>query len=70
MTYGFVLAMGLIHARSRIAVFVLLILALIQRMNLSRTLITDITRVLTALIGAVLSYSPGPKQREGKYRQP
>jgi hypothetical protein len=55
VTLGLVLALGLIGACGWIAIFVLLILllALIQGMNLSGTLITDIPGVLTALIGAV-----------------
>jgi hypothetical protein len=57
-------AFGLVGARDRIAVFVvlfllllLLLLALIQGVNLSGTLITDISDVLTALIGSVLCCS-------------
>jgi ABC-type nickel/cobalt efflux system permease component RcnA len=57
VTLGFVHALGLIGARGWIVVFVLLLLALIRSMNLSGTLITDISGVLTALIGAILCRS-------------
>src|SRR5260370_23067837 len=52
---GLVHALGLIGARARVAVFVLLLFLLgrVEVMNLSGTLVTDITGVLTALIGAV-----------------
>jgi hypothetical protein len=55
VTLGLVLALGLIGARARVAVFVLLrfLLGRVEVMNLSGTLVTDITGVLTALIGAV-----------------
>src|SRR5260370_33063274 len=55
VTLGLVHALGLIGARARGAGFVLLffLLGRVEVMNLSRTLVTDITRVLTALIGAV-----------------
>src|SRR6266404_1665153 len=55
VTLGLVHALGLIGARARVAVFVLLLFLLgrVEVMNLSGTLVTDITGVLTALIGAV-----------------
>src|SRR5258708_29175431 len=53
VTLGLVHALGLVGACGWIAVFVLLLLSLIRGMNLSGTLITDISGVLTALIGAV-----------------
>jgi len=57
VTLGLVHALGLVGACGWIAVFVLLLLALIRDMNLSGTLITDISGVLTALIGAILCRS-------------
>src|SRR5260370_33441561 len=57
VTLGLVHALGLVGACGWIAVFVLLLLALIRGMNLSGTLITDISGVLTALIGAILRCS-------------
>src|SRR5258708_30863171 len=57
VTLGLVHALGLVGACGWIAVFVLLLLALIRGMNLSGTLITDISGVLTALIGAILCRS-------------
>src|SRR5260370_21968462 len=54
VTLGLVHALGLIGARARVAVFVLLLLASVRGMNLGGTLITHISGVLTALIGAVL----------------
>jgi len=57
VTLGLVHALGLVGACGWIAVFVLLLLALIRGMNLSGPLITDISGVLTALIGAILRRS-------------
>src|SRR6266404_3055140 len=57
MTLGLVHALGLVGACGWIAVFILLLLALIRGMNLSGTLITNISGVLTALIGAILCCS-------------
>src|SRR5215469_3261693 len=72
MTHGPMEAFGLAGARRWIMIFILLLLllALIQHMNLSGTLITDITRVLTALVGAaLLRQSWRRKQRQCKHRQ-
>jgi ABC-type nickel/cobalt efflux system permease component RcnA len=54
VTLGFVHTLSLVGACGWIAVFVLLRFVLIRGMNLSGTLITDISGVLTALIGAIL----------------
>jgi len=66
VTLGLVHALGLVGACGWIAVFVLLLLALIRGMNLSGPLITDISGVLTALIGAILRRSTRDHEaREG-----